>query len=322
MAANVNPAEIWDFINGRRQQSSPSHESWPSTTYSHYNTIPRQASPLAYAEAETDTSALANTFDLLSVTDTGSNYTTTASHKTAHSSRAPSSRHSVMSSVHSSIFSRPHRRGGRSHAPSTAPSSRPTRNGNYQNFAHQFAHVNDAAPEAHGAFMLWCEFCDLNNCDAMFRGDDEDAWIDHHIAHLGGDHFPRQLVCWFCDDVPFVSDRTEDRYANFVLRMQHIRGHIFDEHYTRNHMRPDFHVISHLRRYNLIDTETFNHAMGYDELPAGLRLPGDDNQYNEPTQSSRDSEPYVVQDERRRDQEERRRQRRRDRERDSNRRRW
>ncbi|KAM7208467.1 hypothetical protein V8F20_001148 [Naviculisporaceae sp. PSN 640] len=309
--ANFTAAEIYDFIDRRRQPSAPAIDGWDYDSYNHYST-PRQPSPVPYAETEADTLALSNAFDSLSVA--GSNYTTTASHRTA-----PSSRHSVMSSKQSSIFSRPNRHGGRRrhNAPSTAPSSRPTQNGHQPSFAQQFAHVPEPTPEAHGnAFMLWCEFCVLKNCDAMFRGDDEEGWIHHHINHLR-DHYPRQLVCWFCDDVPFVAERTEDRYANFILRMQHIRGHIFDEHQTRNHMRPDFHVIEHLRRHNLIDNDTFNHAMGYDELPPSLRLPGDDSQADGQPQASRDVGQYIVQEESRRH-----RRRDRDRDRDPNRRRW
>lgn len=100
----------------------------------------------------------------------------------------------------------------------------------------------------------------------MFREDEEDAWIEHHARHLR-DRFPQQVACWFCDDVPFVSERRADRYTNFVWRMQHIHDHILNDKQTRNNMRPDFHIIQHLWEHELIDGEIFNRAINYSKLP-------------------------------------------------------
>lgn len=284
--ANVDPAAILTFLGDYRQQSSPSHEGWSVGASNQYSSTPRQPSPFVYAtESEEEAYALPSTLGSVSISDRNTNYTTA-------SQATRSSRHSVMSS---SVFS------SRSKG-STAQSSRPARNGPHPTFAAQFAQARDPTnPE--GSFTLWCEFCALKNCNATFRGDDEYAWIEHHIHHLHN-RFPQQVVCWFCDDVPFVSGRTEERYDNFVVRMQHIRWHIFDEHLTRSDMRPDFHVIQHLRKHNLIDKETFNHAMGYDELPATLRLPGEqelsyDPSYNQP-QASWDPTQFAAEEKRHR----------------------
>ncbi|AEO61927.1 hypothetical protein MYCTH_96554 [Thermothelomyces thermophilus ATCC 42464] len=122
---------------------------------------------------------------------------------------------------------------------------------------------------------LWCEFGELLGCAATFRLDDEAGWIEHHVDHLKN-KFPKQLVCWFCDHVPFVAGRPNEAFANFVERMQHIREHILGDHrLTSESMRPDFHLVRHLYQNGLLGESRYRQAMSYSELPPAFRLPGD-----------------------------------------------
>jgi hypothetical protein len=125
-------------------------------------------------------------------------------------------------------------------------------------------------------FVLWCEFHQLNGCHATFRGDNEAAWIQHHIDHLGG-RVPSSLVCWFCNEPPFVAKQREDRRANFVDRMQHIRQHIsVNWTITSEDMRPDFFMVKKMYRIGQIDRSTYERAMAYNEMPENLRPAADD----------------------------------------------
>ncbi|KAK3315352.1 hypothetical protein B0H66DRAFT_342478 [Apodospora peruviana] len=260
MASNFSADEIWGFLQNHRSGTPADAES--SSDWYSQSSYPRRAPPVSYDPAEDE--GLADTFDLVSISD--SNYTT--------ASRTPtvSSRRTAKSAASSSVFSR-------RYAPSTSTvrsSVVPPRAAPHPSFAQQFNNVpaEEPAPETHGDFMLWCELSELKGCNASFRGDDVNAWIYHHAHHLR-DRFPGKLMCWFCDDVPFVADNPADRWANFCLRMEHIRGHIFDEGLTPNHMRPDFHIIKHLGGHNELEEEVYTSAMAYDELPPGLRLPGE-----------------------------------------------
>ncbi|KAK4455026.1 hypothetical protein QBC34DRAFT_374792 [Podospora aff. communis PSN243] len=125
-------------------------------------------------------------------------------------------------------------------------------------------------------FVLWCEFHQLIGCDAVFRGDDEARWIQHHIRHLK-DQLPATLVCWFCDDQPaFVARQSADRGANFVERMQHIRQHINSEWATSDGMRPDFFMVEHMYGIRAIDKNTYRRAMAYSEIPRRWQPAADD----------------------------------------------
>jgi len=150
-------------------------------------------------------------------------------------------------------------------APSTAPPS-------------QWPAYEDMAPAGNDHFFLWCEFHQLKGCNAWFRGNDETAWIQHHINHLKG-QFPKELVCWFCDEVPrFVATRDAERETNFWYRMQHIRQHIYD-HAPLDGMRPDFYMVEHMHKIRRIDERTYKDAVAYSELPERWRTPewGDDS---------------------------------------------
>ncbi|KAB5582724.1 hypothetical protein GE09DRAFT_1211360 [Coniochaeta sp. 2T2.1] len=193
---------------------------------------------------------------------------------------AASTRSSDASSFAPSIFTRGSAR------TSGGASSRPHQPAHQTNFnqalttavaAVDFAPINDNPPVAATAAShpLWCELCVTRNCSATFRIDQTREWIEHHIRHLRG-RFPARLVCWFCDDVSFgnAGHSSEDRYADFVDRMEHIRGHISSEYRTRDDMRPDFAMINHLADRGLIDDSMRRLALGYSELPEALHLPG------------------------------------------------
>ncbi|KAL2160886.1 hypothetical protein VTH06DRAFT_1083 [Thermothelomyces fergusii] len=121
---------------------------------------------------------------------------------------------------------------------------------------------------------LWCEFRGLLGCDAIFRLDNEAEWIEHHVDHLQ-DTFPEKLMCWFCDDFHFDAARPAEAFANFVVRMQHVRQHIFD--YDSPRVRPDFHLVVHLYQNGTLDEARYEQAMSKTEVPPELRLPGGDS---------------------------------------------
>lgn len=144
-----------------------------------------------------------------------------------------------------------------------------------------------SAPVQAEEYPLWCELRNLCGCRAEFSIADTDLWIEHHRVNHLGDRFPSQLVCWFCDHVPFVAARKSDRYSNFVNRMQHIRQHIWDDYHVPDHMRPDYRMITHLRERHLITKSVYDRAMAYSEVPGTLRLPGGSGGYSDP------AEPHV-----------------------------
>ena len=186
--------------------------------------------------------------------DARSEYSTASTVRTASSSSSPS----IFSSTH----------GGDDSASSVGQSSAPSSGYPPLSFAQQFA----AGPLGPGpGAELWCEFSELMSCPATFRLDDQAGWIQHHVVHLGY-RFPRQLMCWFCDDVPFVVGDPADAAANFYLRMQHIRQHIIDEHLTSEDVRPDFFVVTHLHAIGRLGDRMFKHAMSFDETPEQYRL--------------------------------------------------
>ncbi|KAH8906986.1 hypothetical protein BR93DRAFT_968543 [Coniochaeta sp. PMI_546] len=192
--------------------------------------------------------------------------------------RAPSTRSSDASSLAPSIFT--YASVGTSAGVSSQPPPRP--------HIRSFVQVLTAgAPDDHTAVTnapplvpapashpLWCELCVTKNCSAIFRIDQTREWIDHHCRHLR-DRYPSQLVCWFCDHVPFVAtgQTKGERYANFLDRMEHIREHISDEDRTMDHMRPDFSMINHLADNHIIDEGMRRICLKYSEVPDALRLP-------------------------------------------------
>ncbi|KAL2257221.1 hypothetical protein VTK26DRAFT_468 [Humicola hyalothermophila] len=287
----VNPEEIQGFLRDYRNSV---YGHGPARPYSGYESTPRWAPSAtrqgvllldSYSEIDDDGDARTEYTATPTVTSQGT-----------RSSAAPSS-----------LFSR------RDAPSSVGQSTAPSVGIPWQTFLQQFpvpgggsANSNPTAtgPLHGGGDHLWCEFSELQNCRAIFRLDEEEAWIDHHAQHLR-DNFPPQLVCWFCDHVPFVATaaRAPSYYssprdhlaaaaaaaaaANFELRMRHVRQHIFDDpRLTSEDCRPDFFMIEHLFQNGLLAEEDYMHAKAYNELPENFRLPGDSSRAQWPSSSS------------------------------------
>lgn len=114
---------------------------------------------------------------------------------------------------------------------------------------------------------LPCEFVGYHDCGHSFALDETDQWIEHCIVHLQ-DHLPMICMCWYCDDILFDARQLrQDKQSNFRDRMEHIRDHIRDEHYTAHDMRPDFYFLEHLRKYGLITEAVHYLAREWNDSP-------------------------------------------------------
>jgi hypothetical protein len=251
MGSNFNPDDINNFLRGLH----PPPYGYSQAPFFGSGSDPRWAPPVADS-------------DLLSDADYYSQYGDAQSEYTVASTGT--SRASTMrSGPPPSIFSS-HDDTASSVGQSSAPSlglGRPR-----LPFAGQY--LNPVAGARRPDQILWCEFARLKKCSVTFPLDDEAAWIQHHADHLR-DIFPRQLMCWFCDHVPFVAQHPADGFANFEVRMQHVREHIFSDHrLTVRAMRRDLHMVTHLYRNGLLSAERYKAAMEYDETPVAYRLPG------------------------------------------------
>ncbi len=162
----------------------------------------------------------------------------------------------------SSTFSRPAHHSYDQY--SVGHESLPPHNPPQQTFLQQFANFQQISQQPlPSRYRLWCEFWP-NGCTAEFAGNDTDGWIQHHLdAHLGGKG-PKESCCWFCE-IPA---------CNFYQRMEHIRGHIMDEEYTRNQMRTDYHMTRHLRSLGALSEDEYRRRMEFTELPPNFRIPG------------------------------------------------
>lgn len=300
MGSNLDANEILGFLRDYRNREGPDHGQSPYFGYHD----PRWAPPVAHHQPA-DLLASSEYYLNLDAADDGqSEHTTTASTVTS-----PTFTTATRSRQSASLFS------ARGSSSAGSRSTAPPRGHPRQTFEQQFAgggpffvtpttpahasnhnnnnHNNTTTGGGGGGQHrdhLWCEFSELQRCGATFRADDEAGWIAHHAAHLGGT-FPRKLMCWFCDDdhhAPFVvvKDRdcsttaaeaeAEARYANFELRMRHVREHILGDgrRRTPDDVRPDFFVVEHLGRRGLLDEDTYRHAMAFSEMPDKYRLPG------------------------------------------------
>ncbi|KXH41473.1 hypothetical protein CNYM01_04938 [Colletotrichum nymphaeae SA-01] len=116
--------------------------------------------------------------------------------------------------------------------------------------------------------MLYCEFQPWTGCREQFRLDDVDSWIRHtEDIHLKG-AYPAACVCWFCDDFDFkVGQRCTDPGENWSQRMRHIAHHMLHDAYRFEQRRPDFSLLVHLNRYNMISPQSFQQAINASEGP-------------------------------------------------------
>ncbi|KAK4242082.1 hypothetical protein C8A03DRAFT_11636 [Achaetomium macrosporum] len=266
MGSNINPDEIQDFLRGYRNPAYGSGQ----VPYFGYADEPRWYPPVTGDEVPDDVSSSQFQFD-----DARTEYTTSTVKSPAYTVNTR------RSAATSSIFSRDDGLSsvGRHSAPSVGAPQ--------MTWMQQFGNPVTAPPRAHQ--ILWCEFSGLMGCQTIFGLDDEAGWIEHHAAHLN-DLFPQRLMCWFCDDVKFVAEKPADGLANFVQRMQHIRGHIWDDHsLTSERTRPDFHIIKHLYDNGLLSEERYNWAMAYDESP--YQLPGS---HSHPSPAQRPKKTTII----------------------------
>ncbi|KAK3371690.1 hypothetical protein B0T24DRAFT_333343 [Lasiosphaeria ovina] len=289
--SNIDAQEIFGFIRDNYGESS--YDAGQALAFFGQDSVPRWAPPLRDFGAPTGAGDGDASFDSDFDANLDAEYSTTAP-SVATTSRTRTTKSSAMSS--SSLFSRPRTRYddassvGQSLAPTRSIAGHPHRT-LVQQLAAGPDYAGHGQPQQQNSFVLWCEFCVLKGCQVTFRGDDEAGWIEHHARHLE-DRFPARLMCWFCDHVPFVASQPAERRANFELRMQHIRAHIFDEYQLSDHMRPDFFVIEHLHKHRLLDEETFRYAMQYNELPAEFRLPPEEPSLLPSSRPLGQSQPY------------------------------
>ena len=139
-------------------------------------------------------------------------------------------------------------------------------------------HLGKFPPYQNPGKQLWCEICALKNHTTTFAMDNINQWIEHHMIHL--DFKPPSLsVCWFCDNVVFRSgdSNQNDPTRSFYDRMEHIWRHITEENFGVSDMRPDFHMVKHLKEIGLISEDEFEKSSQYSELPMHLRIPGSAN---------------------------------------------
>lgn len=144
----------------------------------------------------------------------------------------------------------------------TMPSTRPSRHSIFRP-ATIDVQVNQSQA---GPLLLPCEFAwePYGKCDRYFNPLETDSWIDHVISNHLNDQLPSKALCWFCDDIEFDSKDFGDRRATFDARMDHIRAHIYDGKTIRD-IRPDFHFLEHMRKYNLITSEEAKRVRNYTE---------------------------------------------------------
>jgi len=262
MGANINSADIYRFLETRRSPAYPNSQA----TFANYGNQPRWAPSLRASnllEDDDESEDDANNAQYDYQYDDQLEYST-ASTVTSETSTMPSG---ASRSGFSSRSSR-HSRRNMTHitTPTEGPDNPPL------TFVQQF-HTPGTGPLRPGQ-ILWCEFFGLLECPARFRLDEEAEWIQHHVEHLGN-RFPRTLMCWFCDHVPFEVKDHRNAFANFEERMQHVRGHILDDHWTSEHTRRDLRLVTHLHDHGILNPDQFKVAMEYDETPDLYRLTGD-----------------------------------------------
>jgi hypothetical protein len=270
MGANFNPADIYQLIRDRRRPVDP----YSQAPFEIDGDEPHWLPPLTTGDLLEDADESQDGTDSARSNGAQSDYTTV--------STVTSETSTMRSAASRSDFS------GRYGHQNMTHITTPTEglHNPLPSFEQQFQ-TPSAAPARPGQ-ILWCEFFGLLNCTATFGLDQEREWIQHHVDHLGN-RFPQTLMCWFCDHIPFVAQDPRNAFANFEERMQHVSGHIFDDHrWTTANTRRDLHLAKHLRKHGILSMSQFNVAMQYDELPEFYHLTGD---HSFPTSSSSYQQP-------------------------------
>lgn len=119
-------------------------------------------------------------------------------------------------------------------------------------------------------YNLPCEFYAIGGCEAFFEYDDTEAWVEHIIVDHLQDKLPKRIDCWFCTSYAFSTKDpgvNGDLRLNFQRRMEHIRAHVKDGK-TANDMMPDFHMLDHLLKHDLISEGRYNEVRRWHGLPA------------------------------------------------------
>ncbi|KAI0011691.1 hypothetical protein F4779DRAFT_615305 [Xylariaceae sp. FL0662B] len=145
------------------------------------------------------------------------------------------------------------------YAPSYAPSDAGTCTTYSASTVSTFQGIHNQIPAA-AAPVLPCEFAGLAPCEETYHPEEIELWIEHIITVHLQDKLPVKAICWFCDEWTFDSRSREvddDRRLNFYNRMYHIREHIVGEGKTEHDIRPDFYMVEHLHRYQLISEKNY-----------------------------------------------------------------
>ncbi|KAI1863966.1 uncharacterized protein JN550_009245 [Neoarthrinium moseri] len=218
--------------------------------------------------------------------------------------RRPTSQ-TTSSTRYSSTWDRSSYQGSAGSYPSTSPSTRPSRRSLPESVVGRIA----ARLPNQGIYVLPCEFAAYTGCDASFDLEDIDNWIEHTISHLH-DRPPPKSMCWFCDEVDYHADKHRfDARTIFEYRMHHIRDHIRDERYTVWDMRPDYHFIDHLDKYDIIGKDVIDTARSWCEGPSRTMEGIYNHDFIPPSQPRSEYVPYDTRAEDRERQRQQRRQR-------------
>lgn len=115
-------------------------------------------------------------------------------------------------------------------------------------------------------YDLPCDF-EFIDCFVRFHGLDFKLWLEHSYSHFGSYPPPSKSVCIFCDaSFKCPSQSEEALRATWMARMIHISAHYQKREPLE--LRPDFHVIDHLRKIKKLSKEAYDHANRHSERPA------------------------------------------------------
>ncbi len=134
----------------------------------------------------------------------------------------------------------------------------------------------------HEAGRLPCEFVGLSRCEDSYALTEQKPWREHIVNGHFNNKLPAKCICWYCS-AEFDSDKTSDgdRKANFKKRMRHIYDHISTGGMTAWHMRPDYFVLKHLQKHELINQTEFDQGMRFQEAGLTTRYEPPDFEYPE-----------------------------------------
>ncbi|KAL2071404.1 hypothetical protein VTL71DRAFT_12639 [Oculimacula yallundae] len=112
-------------------------------------------------------------------------------------------------------------------------------------------------------YELPCEFHMLG-CYIKFHPEDYRHWIAHSLSHFIDHGPPSKTVCTFCDDPNGYIQDPFDPKESWKARMLHIGAHHRDHRGALGN-RPDYRLLKHLRRCNLINEGQFESLMTFTE---------------------------------------------------------